>query len=275
MDYNKHIYELYIKDISKYELLTKEEERELIKRKDSGCKKSRDLLINSNLRIVVVIARKYSSNYDQLMSNIQVGNVALIRAVDYFNLDYNTRFSTYAVPIIARDIKSFVHKDKMIQIPIDSYKDYVKVMNLISEYNSKNISWDNLMIAKSLGMSEKKVSFLIGLTSILAKTNVQEDTDDDIFETYKQDYFSIDKKYEYELMQHQLRQYIDANLNDEEKEFIMNYYYYDMSLKEIANKTNSTIINMYKKHEKILRKLRKVNSKERNKLLEAYDTINK
>ena len=65
------------------------------------------------------------------------------------------------------------------------------------------------------------------------------------------------------------------NLNDEEKEFIMNYYYYDMSLKEIANKTNSTIINMYKKHEKILRKLRKVNSKERNKLLEAYDTINK
>ena len=68
MDYNKYIYDLYMKDIKKYKLLTKEEERDLLIKKSSGDLKARELLINSNQFLVVAIANKRANNYEDILS---------------------------------------------------------------------------------------------------------------------------------------------------------------------------------------------------------------
>lgn len=67
MDCNKYIFDLYMKDVKKYKLLTKEEERELLIRKANGDMKSRETLINSNQLLIISMAKRKSQKYDQLL----------------------------------------------------------------------------------------------------------------------------------------------------------------------------------------------------------------
>jgi len=91
-------YYKYIKMI--YELdrpiLTTEEEKIIFEKIYSGDQKARNLIIESNLRLVIDLAKKSSKNIDELIDNIQNGNIGLILAVDKYDITKGTRFSTYA-----------------------------------------------------------------------------------------------------------------------------------------------------------------------------------
>lgn len=109
----------YLREIGKYPLLDAEEEVELAKRFEKGEKKSKDLLTESNLRLVVSIAKKYIGRGLSLLDLIQEGNQGLIRAVEKYDWRRGFKFSTYATWWIRQAItRAIADQARTIRIPV-------------------------------------------------------------------------------------------------------------------------------------------------------------
>jgi len=110
--------ETYLREINETALLTADEEKMLSRRISAGDGAARDRMVRANLRLVVNIARGYSNKGLPLPDLIEEGNLGLLRAVEGFDPDMNTRFSTYASYWIKQSIKrALVNTAKTIRIP--------------------------------------------------------------------------------------------------------------------------------------------------------------
>ena len=111
--------QLFLNEMGKYKLLTAEEEVELAKRIERGDKDAKDLMVNSNLRLVVSIAKKYQGHGLSLLDLIQEGIIGLIRAVEKFDWRKGFKFSTYATWWIRQAVQRGVaNKAREIRIPV-------------------------------------------------------------------------------------------------------------------------------------------------------------
>lgn len=109
----------YLREIGKYPLLEAEDEIELAKRFEKGDKKAKDLLTESNLRLVVSIAKKYIGRGLSLLDLIQEGNQGLIRAVEKYDWRRGFKFSTYATWWIRQAItRAIADQARTIRIPV-------------------------------------------------------------------------------------------------------------------------------------------------------------
>ena len=110
--------ETYLREINEVALLTAEEEKELAHRIASNDEEARDRMVRANLRLVVNIARGYVGKGLSLQDLIEEGNLGLLRAVEGFDPEVGTRFSTYASYWIKQSIKrALVNTAKPIRIP--------------------------------------------------------------------------------------------------------------------------------------------------------------
>jgi RNA polymerase primary sigma factor len=111
--------QLFLNEAGRYPLLTAQEEVELAKRIERGDKEAKDLMINSNLRLVVSIAKKYQGHELSLLDLIQEGIIGLIRAVEKFDWRRGFKFSTYATWWIRQAVQRGVaNKSRTIRIPV-------------------------------------------------------------------------------------------------------------------------------------------------------------
>lgn len=109
---------MYLKEIRQFPLLSVEEERELLNRIAKGDMSARDRLVESNLRLVVSIAKKYQNNGLSLMDLIQEANIGLLIAVEKFKPERGYRFSTYASWWIKQTIsRALDNTAKTIRLP--------------------------------------------------------------------------------------------------------------------------------------------------------------
>jgi len=138
----------YFNDISKYDLLKRQEERDLFKimhkwtqnrkagqRTRTNGKAAREKLINSNLRLVVKIAKDYRSMGLSLSDLIAEGNMGLMKAVEKFKSDKKAKISTYASYWIKQCIfRAFDNKSRLIRVPCDAARKHSHVLKWIEEY---------------------------------------------------------------------------------------------------------------------------------------------
>jgi RNA polymerase primary sigma factor len=111
--------QLFLNEAGRYKLLTAEEEAELAKRIERGDKEAKDLMINSNLRLVVSIAKRYQGHGLSLLDLIPEGIIGLIRAVEKFDYRKGFKFSTYATWWIRQAVQRGVaNKSRTIRIPV-------------------------------------------------------------------------------------------------------------------------------------------------------------
>jgi RNA polymerase primary sigma factor len=111
--------QLFLNEAGRYPLLTAQEEVELAKRIERGDKAAKDRMINSNLRLVVSIAKKYQGHGLSLLDLIQEGIIGLIRAVEKFDWRRGYKFSTYATWWIRQAVQRGVaNKSRTIRIPV-------------------------------------------------------------------------------------------------------------------------------------------------------------
>jgi RNA polymerase primary sigma factor len=111
--------QLFLNDAGRYPLLTAAEEVELAKRIERGEKEAKDLMVNSNLRLVVSIAKKYQGHGLSLLDLIQEGIIGLIRAAEKFDHRKGFKFSTYATWWIRQAVQRGVaNKSRTIRIPV-------------------------------------------------------------------------------------------------------------------------------------------------------------
>ena len=111
--------QLFLNEVGRYKLLTADEEVELAKRIERGDREAKDLMVNSNLRLVVSIAKKYQGHGLSLLDLIQEGIIGLIRAVEKFDWRRGFKFSTYATWWIRQAVQRGVaNKAREIRIPV-------------------------------------------------------------------------------------------------------------------------------------------------------------
>ena len=155
----KDLVSLYLNDIRKHEILTKEEEQELLIKAKSGDEQAKQQFILSNLRLVVNIAKNYSNKGLGFIDLISEGNFGLIHAIDKFDYTKGYRFSTYAVWWIKQAVtKAIISKGREIRIP--SYKHDIlnKVNKFIMGYITEYSSYPSIdSIAQETGLEEKKI----------------------------------------------------------------------------------------------------------------------
>lgn len=110
---------IYLRDIQRTPLLTAESEKELARKIEKGDKAARDKMIESNLRLVVKIAKRYVNRGLPFLDLIEEGNLGLIKAVERFNLAKECRFSTYATWWIRQAIeRALINQSRTIRLPV-------------------------------------------------------------------------------------------------------------------------------------------------------------
>lgn len=110
---------LYLKDIKNLPLLQQKEELELAKRIKKGDKRAKQKMIQSNLRLVINIAKKYSYLGVHMLDLIEEGNLGLMKAVEKYNYKRGYRFSTYAAWWIKQYItRAIANQGKTVRIPV-------------------------------------------------------------------------------------------------------------------------------------------------------------
>ncbi|RTE87125.1 MULTISPECIES: RNA polymerase sigma factor RpoS [Gammaproteobacteria] len=116
--------QMYLGEIGFSPLLTAEEEVYFARKALKGCVKSRQRMIESNLRLVVKIARRYNNRGLALLDLIEEGNLGLIRAVEKFDPERGFRFSTYATWWIRQTIeRAIMNQTRTIRLPIHVVKE--------------------------------------------------------------------------------------------------------------------------------------------------------
>ncbi|HER62876.1 MAG TPA: sigma-70 family RNA polymerase sigma factor [Desulfobacteraceae bacterium] len=136
-DYETHSVDaikLYLKDIQKTTLLTADQEKALARRIDQGDMDARNKMIESNLRLVVKIAKRYMNRGLPFLDLIEEGNLGLIKAVERFKLSKECRFSTYATWWIRQSIeRALVNQSRTIRLPVHISDEINKLIKISRE----------------------------------------------------------------------------------------------------------------------------------------------
>jgi RNA polymerase primary sigma factor len=172
---------MYLKEIRQFPLLSVEEERELIDRIGRGDMSARDRLVESNLRLVVSIAKKYQNNGLTLMDLIQEANIGLLIAVEKFEPERGYRFSTYASWWIKQTIsRALDNKSKLIRLPAYVVEGVNKMKNVERALTIALGREPTLEeVAKEMGLDEAKVKKLRDSSKEISSLDVAVGDDDE------------------------------------------------------------------------------------------------
>ncbi|MBQ6149958.1 RNA polymerase sigma factor RpoD [Candidatus Saccharibacteria bacterium] len=174
---------LYLREIGKIPLLTPEEEAELAQKIVKGDKKAKDKMVESNMRLVVSIAKRYGGRGLDFLDLIQEGNTGLLRAVEKFDPSKGFKFSTYATWWVRQAItRAIADQARTIRIPVHMVETINKVLRttrkLTTDLNREPTIEE---IANELHMEPEKVDYVMRIKQDIASldASVGRDGDDE------------------------------------------------------------------------------------------------
>lgn len=242
---------VYLREIDRIPLLTREEELDYAARAASGDRKAKEMLIVSNLRFVVSIAKKFQGNGIPLSDLISEGNLGLIIAADKFDYRKGFHFISYAVWWVRQSImKAISEKSRMVRLPMNRANELMSIGKFVDQYTKKHgeqPSEDLISSELSIEKSEiRKLRDIAASQSSIEDMIMDESRDN---EPSSLDVYSIesDEHPDNQVIYSSLRENIDKllnNLTDREKEIIENRFGLNgkepQSLNKIGKKMNLT-----------------------------------
>ncbi|MEX3623577.1 RNA polymerase sigma factor RpoD/SigA [Viridibacillus arvi] len=155
---------MYLQTIGQYDLLTIQEEKDLAYNAAAGDEYSKERLINSNLRLVVSIAKRYAKRGLDFLDIIQEGNAGLIKAVEKFDVTKGFKLSTYATWWIRQSItRALASKTRTIRVPV-YMSDSINKFNYTTQQLSMELGREPSIeeIAEEMEMEIEKVKVIVG-----------------------------------------------------------------------------------------------------------------
>ncbi len=255
---------MYLKEIGKVPLLSASEEIELARKIEEGDSEAKKKLTESNLRLVVSIAKKYIGRGMPLLDLIQEGNLGLIKAVDKFDYRMNYKFSTYATWWIRQAItRAIADQARTIRIPVHM----VETINRLTRTSRQLVQElgrepSNAEIAERMGISEDKVIAVMKFAQepVSLESPVGEEDDTHLVDFVEDENTKTPAKAAtYTLLREQLVEVLSTLTPREQRVLILRFGLEDgksRTLEEVGAEFNVTRERIRQIEAKALRKLR-------------------
>lgn len=259
---------LYLREIGKIPLLTPEEEADLADRIVKGDKKAKDKMVESNMRLVVSIAKRYGGRGLDFLDLIQEGNTGLLRAVEKFDPAKGFKFSTYATWWVRQAItRAIADQARTIRIPVHMVETINKVLRTTRKLTTElNREPTNEEIAEELGLDPGKIDYVMrikqDIASLDASVGREGDDEDSVLGDFVEDEErdSPEESAANQILKEQLSEII-ATLTDREQKIIRLRFGIGggrpHTLEEVGNEFDVTRERIRQIEAKALSKLRK------------------
>lgn len=163
---DENVLSMYLKEINKIPLLSREEEIDLAQKAANGNKAAKDKIVNANLRFVVNIAKKYQNHGIDLCDLINEGNIGLMTAVERFDVSKGYHFISYAVWWIRQSIlKAICEKSRAIRLPLNRANELVQIEHAKKAVSGNKTEEQEITeIAGMLGMDKTHVREMLAIS---------------------------------------------------------------------------------------------------------------
>jgi RNA polymerase primary sigma factor len=273
---DENVLSMYLKEINRIALLTREEEDHYARRAAEGEKAAKDKLVSANLRFVVNVAKKYQNQGLPLSDLISEGNIGLMNAIERFDVDKGYHFISYAVWWIRQAIlKAICEKSRMIRLPLNRANELVQIEKARKQLQSDRGEEPEIeAIASAVNMNADHVADLINISRDLVslETPVYAEKDSSQLGDFIEDSgYALPEE---EAVEISLRDDINSvlrTLTEKEAEIIQHRFGLNgrspLSLKEIGDRYNLTKERIRQIEKKALKRLQHPS---RSQYLEAY-----
>ena len=255
---------MYLKEIGNIPLLTPEEEQELAMRMSAGDNEAKQRLIESNLRLVVSIAKRYIGRGMQFLDLIQEGNLGLMKAVDKFDYTKGYKFSTYATWWIRQSItRAIADQARTIRIPVHMVETINKTIR-VSRQMLQDLGHEpsDAELAAELNMPVEKVREILKIAQepVSLETPIGEEDDSHLGDFIPaDDAADPSEAASFALLQDQLNEVLSTLTDRERKVLELRFGLADghqHTLEEVGREFNVTRERIRQIEAKALRKLR-------------------
>ena len=255
---------MYLKEIGKISLLSLEEEQELSRRVAKGDEQAKNILAESNLRLVVSIAKRYVGRGLLFLDLIQEGNIGLMKAVEKFDYDKGYKFSTYATWWIRQAItRALADQARTIRVPVHMVETINKMARIERQMTLElNREPTDPELAKKMGLSVDKIVEIrkISQDPVSLETPIGEEDDSHLGDFLADERTMSPEEFAtYEILKDELREVLDT-LTVREKEVLeLRFGLFDGSshtLEEVGKQFKVTRERIRQIEAKALRKLR-------------------
>ena len=255
---------MYLKEIGKISLLTLEEEQELSKKVAEGDEHAKNMLAESNLRLVVSIAKRYVGRGLLFLDLIQEGNIGLMKAVEKFDYDKGYKFSTYATWWIRQAItRALADQARTIRVPVHMVETINKMARIQRQLTLElNREPTEEEIAKKMGIGVDKVRDVMKISQdpVSLETPIGEEDDSHLGEFLKDESSLSPEEYtENEILKEEINEVLSTLQPREQQVLELRFGLIDgtcYTLEEVGKRFNVTRERIRQIEAKALRKLR-------------------
>ncbi len=255
---------MYLKEIGRISLLSAEEEMNISKRVVDGDEEAKRILAESNLRLVVSIAKRYVGRGLLFLDLIQEGNIGLMKAVDKFDYDKGFKFSTYATWWIRQAItRALADQARTIRVPVHMVETINKMSRIQRQLTLElNREPSDEEIAKKMGISVEKVREVLKISQepVSLETPIGEEEDSHLGDFLKDEGSLSPEEYtENEILKEEIKEVLMSLQAREQEVLELRFGLVDgtcHTLEEVGRKFNVTRERIRQIEAKALRKLR-------------------
>ena len=255
---------MYLKEIGRISLLSNEEEANISIRIQDGDEDAKRILAESNLRLVVSIAKRYVGRGLLFLDLIQEGNIGLMKAVEKFDYDKGYKFSTYATWWIRQAItRALADQARTIRVPVHMVETINKMVRIQRQLTLElNREPSDEEIAKKMGISAEKVREVIKISQdpVSLETPIGEEDDSHLGDFLKDESSLSPEEYtENEILKEEIREVLETLQPREQEVLELRFGLIDgtcHTLEDVGKRFNVTRERIRQIEAKALRKLR-------------------
>ncbi len=233
-----------------------EEVSQLIAKSHAGDKQAREILIEKNLGLVHHIVKRFLNRGADPEDLFQIGCIGLMKAIDKFDLSFDVKFSTYAVPMIAGEIKRFLRDDGMVKVSRSLKENGWKIHQARERFQAENGREPTLTeISKMTEMSEEEIVMALDAgaeVESIYKSVYQSDGN----EIYLVDQIASNRNEKEKLLNHMLLCQLLSELGGQEKELIIMRYFKGKTQTEVADVLGISQVQVSRLEKRILLRMR-------------------